>query len=399
MPHDQQPLTHYQDATWQQQQDSAATNRSQNGITYSFTPVNQQDSGLVPHQALFRRLGIDKTARHSQTCSAPVPAAPLQDKKKKEKKPRRTKADKRLAKSTAVRGPNVLTDLDLWLRAPVPQHGHSEVETQEEQKAHQQPVIAPITSPRPKFNPRDTERLHVMQRPVPTPSYLQRAMQPAQSLDISRPLLVILDLNGTLLFRKNRSKNSSFIPRPHVSEFLQYLFANHIVMVWSSSKPENVKKMCSTLFTADQQSKVTAVWGRDKLRIPPAAYNMKVQVYKQLPWVWSNLEIQASNPVSGDNWSQANTVLIDDSIEKSASEPFNLIELEEFEAKPEQMTTDVLGQVALYLDDLRSQSDVSAYMRQHPFVYASGNKQALDVKRDSPMDDIDMLIKRATGEI
>lgn len=211
---------------------------------------------------------------------------------------------------------------------------------------------------------RSVPRLHMMERPTPTPAYLQAAFQQPQLLKSPRPLLVILDLNGTLLFRKNRG--SSFIARPHVYSFLEYIFSNHLVMVWSSARPENVTKMCEDLFTPEQQAQLVAVWARDKLNLTPAAYKEKVQVYKQLSWVWNDTSIEGKK-----SWTQADTVLIDDSVEKAASEPYNLLRIDEFEGKPEQMKTDVLSQVTDYLGQLQLQCDVSAFMRTRPFQSTS----------------------------
>ena len=190
-----------------------------------------------------------------------------------------------------------------------------------------------------------------------------QATEDPETLPAPRPLLVILDLNGTLLYRKN--KGSNFQGRPFVNEFLQYLMKFHQVMIWSSARPYNVTAITSKL-TQQDKDKLIAVWSRDDLRLSKYAYDQKVQVYKQLSWVWSNASIQAK---SAAPWSQADTVLIDDSIEKAASEPYNLVQIEEFEAKPKQMKVDVLGQVVEYLETLRWQKDVSAYMRTKPFVF------------------------------
>ncbi|KXT12916.1 hypothetical protein AC579_4122 [Pseudocercospora musae] len=212
-----------------------------------------------------------------------------------------------------------------------------------------------------------TPRLRVMDRPQPAEYYLDAAIQPPRRRTGPRPLLVILDLNGTLLFRKNRG--SVFVARPHVTAFLDYLFANHKVMVWSSAKPENVDPMCRTLFTQEQYKNLAAIWARDKLGIPEYAYNQKVQVYKQLSWVWNDTFIQASNPVPDQMWDHTNTVLIDDSIEKAASEPHNLVETEEFEDREDQKTTNVLGQVISYLDELKMWDNACSYIRSSPFKY------------------------------
>lgn len=203
-------------------------------------------------------------------------------------------------------------------------------------------------------------------RPMPHHQYMVAAYQSPAQTSISIPLLVILDLNGTLLFRRN--KGSSFQPRPHLDAFLEYLFSNHVVMVWSSAKPHNVVNMCKKFFTPEQFNRVAAIWTRDNLRLSPQAYAANTQVYKQLSWVWQDPNIQAKNPVPGGYWDQSNTVLLDDSVEKSASEPFNLVRIEEFEDRPDQQNEDVLSQVALYLDVLRSQRDVTAYIRSQPFA-------------------------------
>lgn len=204
-------------------------------------------------------------------------------------------------------------------------------------------------------------------RPEPKDIYLKVSREEPTTIHKPRPLLVVLDLNGTLLYRKNKGAN--FLPRPMVDRFLKYLLNNHKVMVWSSARPDNVKNMCKKLFDDAESPKLAGVWARDKLRLSPAQYNDKVQVYKQLSWIWDNAEMQRSSTTLDDFWSQANTVLIDDSVEKAASEPFNLIRVEDFEGTKEQMTTDVLGQVVQYLETLSSQRDVSAYIRQSPFSY------------------------------
>lgn len=209
-------------------------------------------------------------------------------------------------------------------------------------------------------------KVYSIARPVPNKAYMEAAHLRPSNLNVSRPLLVILDLNGTLLHRK--TKGSNFKPRPHLDEFLEYLFSNHSVMVWSSARPHNVINMCKQFFTPEQFQRVTAIWTRDNLQLTPEAYSANTQVYKQLSWVWRDVRIQAKNPVRNTFWSQSNTVLLDDSVEKSASEPYNLIRIGEFENRPDQQGEDVLPQVALYLNTLRSQRDVSAYIRTQPFV-------------------------------
>lgn len=143
-------------------------------------------------------------------------------------------------------------------------------------------------------------------------------------------------------------------------------------MIWSSAMPRNVQGMCQTLLTKEQQNKLIACWARDTLRLSPTNYMSKVQVYKQLEWIWNDEGVRATNPHYNQTWDQTNTVLIDDSKDKAASEPHNLIEIEEFEAREDQMKSDVLGHVVWYLEELRKHANVSAFMRQFPFRYIDG---------------------------
>ena len=215
-----------------------------------------------------------------------------------------------------------------------------------------------------------------VKRPSPHTDYhAQSRVTPAQ-VSSPRRLLVILDLNGTLLFRRSRG-GSNFTRRPHLDEFLKYLFQHHSVMVWSSARLENVVAMCDKLFTQAQRESLVAIWAREQLRLTPAAFKERVPVYKQLSWVWNGKDMIAKRPF-GAAWNQTDTVLIDDSVDKAATEPHNVIPLEAFEATPQQMESDVLAAVATYLDVLKMQDNVSAYMRQQPFVVESDTKTNWD---------------------
>jgi len=206
---------------------------------------------------------------------------------------------------------------------------------------------------------------------VPSKAYLAQANNPPADSAVKRKLLVVLDLNGTLLHRKGRG--AGFTARPRVNEFLHYLFTNHHILIWSSARPVNVEKMSKTVLNGKQYEQLIACWSRDKLRLPPDVYEMNVQVYKQLTWIWQDQEISFRNPDMADPWCQENTVLIDDSVEKAASEPYNLLALEEFEATKDQMASDVLGQVVQFIDRLAHQRNVSAYMRSSPFKFEASD--------------------------
>ncbi|KAK4580307.1 hypothetical protein LTR86_000510 [Recurvomyces mirabilis] len=223
---------------------------------------------------------------------------------------------------------------------------------------------------RPSLPPRPIPTVPDSRHPRPTEAYLEQADLPIQPhIGSPRRLLVVLDLNGTVCYRK-KSKGGiwSFTPRPGVFEFLDYLLQNHKVLVWSSARPENVAGVCAQLFDDEQLIQLVGVWGRDTLHLNAREYNEKVQVYKQLSWVWDDSVVAASS-IGDDKWAQHNTVLIDDSERKAVSEPHNLVQIEEFEGMTKGTKLDVLEQIVEYLEMLRMTKDVSAVIKKRPYVY------------------------------
>jgi hypothetical protein len=214
--------------------------------------------------------------------------------------------------------------------------------------------------------------------PLPTAAYTQQATtKPNPELrDAPGKLLVILDLNGVLLYRERRKDPKKFDPRSDLAKFFEYLFANHEVMIWSSAKPENVESMVQNLFNEEQYSKLVAIWARDKLRLTPTQYAGRAQVYKQLSWVWEDTDIEAKGLETGQgNWSQSNTVLVDDSALKASAEPHNLVEVPEFKGVAKEYSCgSVLSQIAGYLEDAKYATDVSYHMRNAPFKVDGGWK-------------------------
>lgn len=205
--------------------------------------------------------------------------------------------------------------------------------------------------------------------PDPTAAYLQTSLRDYTILQKPQHLLVIIDLNGTLLHRPSKSSPTKFNARPHTPRFLNYTITTFTVVIWSSARPENVKAMTSNILTPALHSQVVAIWGRDKFGLSPAEYNSKVQCYKRLSTVWNDAGVKKSHPEAarGGKWDQTNTVLIDDSNYKGRSEPFNLIEIPEYSGGSEEEKEGVLPQVHDYLNRLSLCSNVSNYMRQHSF--------------------------------
>jgi hypothetical protein len=127
--------------------------------------------------------------------------------------------------------------------------------------------------------------------------------------------------------------------------------------------------MCNDLFRDGSRNYVAAEWGRDRLGLSQRDYNEKVQVYKRLEQVWSDEGIAAKHPYKehGWIWDQSNTVLIDDSVLKAASEPDNLVLLPEFKGNVQAEDGSVLKKLIDYLELLKFQKNVSSYIHANPF--------------------------------
>jgi hypothetical protein len=228
-----------------------------------------------------------------------------------------------------------------------------------------------------RLSPNKNPTKYLLTRPEPSTAYNTQAHAPSTVVKAARPLLVVLDLNGTLIHRTNKT---TFKGRPGLDKFLGYLLANHKIVLWSSAKKVNVESIANRLFSEEERKQLLAVWAREDCRIPNKWFGEKVQVYKQLEWLWQDEGIQNGHPHPAGRWGQKNTVLIDDSVEKAASEPYNLLQIEVFEGKRDQMQSDVLAQVEEYLEMLKWQSDVSAYMRTSPFQYEEGRDGGVEVE-------------------
>lgn len=204
--------------------------------------------------------------------------------------------------------------------------------------------------------------------PSPTAAYLAASLEPLQPLKEAQHLLVVIDLNGTLLFRPNKRNPTEFIARPNSERFLRYCIETFTVVIWSSARPANVQLMCNQILKNDLRSKVVAIWARDKFNLTPLDFDMRTMCYKRLTSLWNDPDIASTHPgfQFGARWDHTNTVLVDDSPEKGRSEPFNLIAIPEF-AGDRLEKGGILPQVHDYINTLSMHSNVAAYMKARPF--------------------------------
>lgn len=218
------------------------------------------------------------------------------------------------------------------------------------------------------------DELQHLPAPLPTTAYLFLSSSP-KTLSTPQRLLLVLDLNGTLVYRSLGS--TVYKPRPFLSQFLEYCIANHSVLIWSSAMPRNVVAVCKSMFRPEQLKTVLGIWARDTLGLTPQQYHARVQVYKRLDRIWNHPKIALKHPEVhlGARWTQKNTLLIDDSIMKASAQAYNLVQIPEFtNDSPEKKGKDgedVLGQVVAYLEEARKWDNVSAFVRERKFVFGT----------------------------
>lgn len=210
--------------------------------------------------------------------------------------------------------------------------------------------------------------------PRPEKTYQSIARRPASRLEDPQCLLLVLDLNGTLLYRKLGS--SSYKPRPFLPQFLDYCLSNHKVLIWSSATSINVSQICARLFTPKQRRQLLGEWARDTLGLTPAQYVAKTQVFKRLDRIWNNKNLQRTHHLSEveGKWGQHNTLLLDDSRLKASAQPYNLVQMPEFTRSGDKSAgLDVLGQVTSYLEEARMWNNVSSFVNREGFEADCGH--------------------------
>lgn len=204
------------------------------------------------------------------------------------------------------------------------------------------------------------------------------AVQDDAPIKPSQPPLLILDLNGCLLYREYQPGRGKTIHlRPHLHDLFQYALSptdsqgkheatgqkqNWEVLIWSSAQSQNVKLMCKAIEvqkrvdpagpgrrakkltnqledisnrldslsidlpkTADVKKSdpiprhVLDIWDRSRLDLSSTDYNRKVSTTKDLRKVWDSFSW--TDPESGKvfKWGAHNTVIVDDSPDKLVS--------------------------------------------------------------------------------
>lgn len=151
--------------------------------------------------------------------------------------------------------------------------------------------------------------------------------------------------------------------RPYQDMFLDYLFKWFDVMVWSSAQPHSVANMCR-LFGSHQP---VCIWDRRCFMLSGSQYHGKFPTIKNLEAVWWAFG-------QGTKYEAHNTILIDDSSHKTMMQPYNAIHISTFDHRDKRLIhkgDKELIHVMEYLEKLRNQSNVSNYIRHHPYKSSS----------------------------
>ncbi|TIA86559.1 hypothetical protein E3P99_03657 [Wallemia hederae] len=183
--------------------------------------------------------------------------------------------------------------------------------------------------------------------PTPTASYVEACKKTSSTIaknGINQHLLV-LDLNGTLISTKSRNSTR----RPQLERLQRYMFKEFQVMVYSSAMRHNVQRYVDTSFSTAHRNALLSVLSRECMDMSRKEFTNKVQTYKNLSLVWKK------HP----QFSQYNTILIDDSSDKAANQPHNLLQLSTWDgSQDDTMLIALIG----VLDDIKNAHNVSHYL-------------------------------------
>ncbi|KAH6902509.1 phosphoprotein phosphatase [Coprinopsis sp. MPI-PUGE-AT-0042] len=150
----------------------------------------------------------------------------------------------------------------------------------------------------------------------PSEEYLAVSAQPSSKVEDPRShrKLLVLDLNGTLVYRGPHQRRNVYQQPPNVPRPLRTVHPRpngFDTMVWSSAQPHSVSDMV--------RDGLKVVWARDTLGLSKDAYFQKTQTTKDLEKPWQALGHSAKS-----------TFLLDDSPKKAHLQPWNHLCIREY---------------------------------------------------------------------
>ncbi|KAM0755509.1 hypothetical protein T439DRAFT_320207 [Meredithblackwellia eburnea MCA 4105] len=192
---------------------------------------------------------------------------------------------------------------------------------------------------------------------TPSDAYLTRTLEESHLLPTPQPakdrMLLIMDLNNCILFRRERTARGSRVPlpRPYLSTFLEYVCGweknalggaegrskRFTTSVYSSARSYNVVNMLAALnmvpFSRAEEHPKSEAWvartgevlemvfTREMMGLNPREFDQNVETVKDLDVMWKKF--------SG-KWGPERTVLLDDEKFKASLQPHNHLPIEPF---------------------------------------------------------------------
>ncbi|KAJ1725157.1 hypothetical protein LPJ53_000653 [Coemansia erecta] len=213
--------------------------------------------------------------------------------------------------------------------------------------------------------------------------------------------LIVLDLNGTLVYREKRSGGGRvMVPRPGLDDFLDFALKNFAVMVWSSAQPASVLGMLDAGF-GEYANQLVRVWDRRFCDLDGDYFDRSSSV-KDLRRITNGFNLSQSpnrtayrsyNGYTGVNtenpgqWKLEDIILIDDSESKAFLQKDNHVFISTFSGQTYDSELNTLQTyLQKYLDNKDNFPHLLDYIKQSPW---------LDYRKEATRtntDEIDMSI-------
>ncbi|KAM5559612.1 hypothetical protein ABKV19_020996 [Rosa sericea] len=193
-----------------------------------------------------------------------------------------------------------------------------------------------------------------------------------------RKKLLVLSLNGLLLYRVYRKNKAKFpttrdpdarfasqlvFEGPFAAEFVEFCLERFEVAVWSCAQERKVKGVLDCVMGWRKRKKLIAIFDQDHCTDsePISMEDKEMPLFlKKLKDLWKYLD---------GKYSESDTLLIDDQPYKALlNPPYTGIFLESY--NPNNASDNALdpkGELGVYLDDLAAADNVQVYVKKNPF--------------------------------
>ena len=198
----------------------------------------------------------------------------------------------------------------------------------------------------------------------------------------TRPILLILDVNGILVWRELMGGGSKAHPksntpgfrtvghfrvwdRPHIGEFLDFVFSHFKVAIWSSTRRDNLEPIVSHILGLERMSELVFLWDQRHCTREDRPTETFPLFLKDLRKVWKEFP----------QFAKGRTILVDDDRPKAKLNPPNacLHPTKWDSSHPDDFGLAEGGYIREYLSQLADELNandtytVEDYVKTHPF--------------------------------